>query len=70
MTEQHNQRSERTEVVLRMGSGLPVSGDQPEPTRRRPYTPPLVQSGAAFERVQLQSGCVFFDPLDCDPPCG
>lgn len=53
----------------------PLSGPQTkdetrENPRRRPYTPPLIQSGAAFERVQLQSGCVFFDPLDCDPPCG
>lgn len=41
-----------------------------ERPRRRPYARPVVQSGAAFERVQLQSGCTFFDPLDCDPPCG
>lgn len=48
----------------------PKDDQQREQPRRRPYTPPLIQSGAAFERVQLQSGCVFFDPLDCDPPCG
>ena len=36
---------------------------------RRPYEAPRCDSGAAFERVQLQSGCAFFDPLDCDPLC-
>lgn len=35
---------------------------------RRPYAAPVIQSGEAFERVQLASGCnegVF----DCDIPC-
>lgn len=63
MTEQTNQRPS--------GTSLGTTNDQTrERPRRRPYSPPLIQSGAAFERVQLQSGCVFFDPLDCDPPCG
>ncbi len=38
----------------------------PRPARR-PYTPPLVESGEAFERVQLQSGTGFGDPIDCPP---
>lgn len=51
----------------------PVEPSPPQRTERRerrPYAAPRVDSGAAFERVQLQSGCVFFDPLDCDPACG
>ncbi|MFO0749853.1 MAG: hypothetical protein U1F43_29910 [Myxococcota bacterium] len=35
---------------------------------RRPYAAPVIESGEAFERVQLASGCnegVF----DCDIPC-
>ena len=37
---------------------------------RRPYQPPRILSGEAFERVQLVSGCNFADPLDgCDPLC-
>lgn len=38
----------------------------PEP-QRRPYAPPLIESGEAFERVQLQSGPGFADPIDCPP---
>jgi hypothetical protein len=37
--------------------------------RRRPYEPPRIESGLAFERVQLASGCNFSDPLECDPVC-
>jgi len=36
---------------------------------RRPYEPPRIESGTAFERVQLASGCNFADPLECDPVC-
>lgn len=32
---------------------------------RRPYAPPIVESGDAFERVQLQSGIGDADPIDC-----
>lgn len=35
------------------------------PDMRRPYAPPIVESGDAFERVQLQSGVGDADPLDC-----
>ncbi len=38
----------------------------PKPPRR-PYAPPLIESGEAFERVQLQSGTGFGDPIDCPP---
>lgn len=36
---------------------------------RRPYAPPIIESGEAFERVQLASGCNegIFD--GCEVPC-
>lgn len=34
---------------------------------RRPYAPPIIDSGDAFERVQLQSGGGSIDPIDCPP---
>jgi hypothetical protein len=39
------------------------------PAERRPYEPPRFESGEAFERVQLASGCNegIFD--GCDVPC-
>lgn len=37
---------------------------------RRPYEAPRIETGDAFERVQLASGCNFADPLEgCDPVC-
>jgi hypothetical protein len=40
------------------------------PDRRRPYEAPRVESGEAFEKVQLASGCNFSDPLEgCEPVC-
>lgn len=47
--------------------GTPTAPEQAATPPRRPYTPPLVESGEAFERVQLQSGTGFGDPIDCPP---
>ena len=35
---------------------------------RRPYAPPVIESGQAFERVQLASGCNE-GVEDCEVPC-
>jgi len=34
---------------------------------RRPYEAPIIESGDAFERVQLASGAVDAEPPDCAP---
>jgi len=36
--------------------------------KRRPYVPPIIESGEAFERVQLASGCNE-GVEDCEIPC-
>lgn len=39
-------------------------------TDRRPYEPPRIESGPAFERVHLTSQCNEFDPVSgCDIVC-
>jgi len=46
----------------------PTDGNEPEARARRPYVAPRIESGEAFERVQLASGCnegIF----DCEVPC-
>lgn len=53
MTEERTSKSEH-----------PVPPAEP---KRRPYVPPIIESGEAFERVQLQSGPGFADPIDCPP---
>ena len=46
------------------------SADAPVETRpaRKAYTPPIIESGQAFERVQLASGCNE-GVEDCEIPC-
>ncbi len=47
------------------GADKDQAGGRP---RRRPYAPPIVETGIAFEKVLLLSGCnsgIF----DCDIPC-
>jgi len=39
-----------------------------EPRVRLPYVPPMIVSGEAFERVQLNSGCNE-GVEDCEIPC-
>jgi hypothetical protein len=36
---------------------------------RRPYAAPRIESGEAFERVQLASGCDFGVFDGCETPC-
>ncbi len=36
---------------------------------RRPYAAPRIESGEAFERVQLASDCNSVLPGECDPVC-
>ena len=51
------------------GSATPVAqAGAPRPTRR-PYARPRIESGDAFERVQLTSSCNSVLPGDCDPVC-
>ncbi len=43
--------------------------DEQPRAERAPYAPPVIESGDAFERVQLASGCDsgIFD--GCEVPC-
>lgn len=49
------------------GIGGPFAGGMRAP--RRPYAPPRIESGEAFERVQLASDCNNVLPGECDPVC-
>lgn len=48
-------------------TGLP--GEEREVRTRRPYVPPSVRTGPAFERVSLTSGCNFTADDECPIPC-
>ncbi|MCC6619606.1 MAG: hypothetical protein IT385_00030 [Deltaproteobacteria bacterium] len=57
-------------MEARDNQGIEVEPDtRPSaPRPRRPYVPPVIVSGEAFERVQLSSGCN--EGLeDCEVPC-
>lgn len=49
------------------GVDVPETGVQARPLVRRPYEPPRIESGLAFEQVLLMSGCNsgFFCPIPC-----
>lgn len=48
----------------------PERDDTRAPHPRRPYEPPQIASGPAFERVHLASDCNNFNPVDgCDIIC-
>jgi hypothetical protein len=45
----------------------PTSDEARDP--RAPYAPPLIESGDAFERIQLNSGCNSAVFNGCEIPC-
>ena len=48
--------------------GAPGAESLSERPHRRPYVAPVIESGEAFERVQLASGCN--DSIEeCEIPC-